>query len=126
MSTSPNFGDACSRGVAAGEHVGRQRLDVGLDLDVGAKFVAHRLFEAARDIVRGGERQRSSTSRSSDTDKPSGNRLHGDVVDGEAAIARDHHDALAHRFVIERARLGGDRDFGLRHRGADGARRVAP
>ncbi len=43
-------------------------------------------------------------------------------MNGEAAVARDHHDALAHGFVVERARLGGDRHFGLRQFGADGAR----
>ena len=63
-----------------------------------------------------------STSRSADTDKLARYRLDGDVVDGEAAVARDHHHAIAHGFVIERAWLGRDRDFGVRQFGADGAR----
>ena len=49
-------------------------------------------------------------------------RLNGDVMDGKAEIARDHHDALAHGLVVERARLRGDGDLGVRHVGAYFAR----
>ena len=54
-----HFADARRRGVAAGQHVGRQRLDMGFDLDVRAELVAHRLFEPGRGVVRGGERLRA-------------------------------------------------------------------
>jgi len=43
-------------------------------------------------------------------------------MNGEAAVARDHHHALAHRLVVERARLRRDGDLGGRHVGAHGCR----
>ena len=42
------------------------------------------------------------------------------MMHGERAVARDHHDALEHGLVVERARLGGDGRFGVRNRVADG------
>ena len=41
----------------ARQYVGRQRLDMGLDFDAGAEFVAHGVFEPARDVMRGRQRQ---------------------------------------------------------------------
>ena len=113
-------------GVAPGQHVGRQRLDMGLDFDVRAELVAHRLFEPARDVMRGGERLRALDFEIGRDRQLPGDRLHRDVVDGEPEVARDHHDAFAHGFVVERARLGRDRDFGRRQFGADGGGQLAP
>ena len=92
---------------------------MGFDLDVRTELVAQRLFEAACHVVRGGKRQRALDFEIDRYRQPAGNRLHGDVMNGKAAIARDHHDAFAHRFVVERARLGGDGDFGPRQLRAD-------
>ena len=44
--------------------------------------------------------------------------MHRDVVHGERAIARDHHDAFQHGFVAQRTRLGDDVDFRLGQFGA--------
>ncbi len=41
------------------------------------------------------------------------------MVDRAALVARDHHDALLHAFVVERARGGVDADLGPRHFLAD-------
>ena len=60
-----------------------------------------------------------STSRSSETESLPADVVHGDVVHGEPPVARDHHDALLHGLVVERARGGGDADLGARHLGAD-------
>ena len=50
--------------------------------------------------------------------------VHRHVMHGERAVARDHHDAVEHRFVVERDRIGGDDRLGARHlladRGGDG------
>ena len=63
-----------------------------------------RFFEAGGDLVRGGERQAPSTSRSSETaNRPLADRMHGDVMHGERAVARDHHHAVEHGLVVERA-----------------------
>ena len=47
-----------------------------------------------------------STSRSSETESRPPDVVHGDVMHGERAVARDHHHALQHGLVVERARLG--------------------
>ena len=99
---------------------------MGLDLDIGPEFVAHRLFEPACGVVRGGERLRAVDFEIGGDRQPAGNGLHGDMMDGEPAVARDHHDPLAHRLVVERARLGGDGDFGRRHVRRGWRRSAAP
>ena len=53
------LGDARGGGVAAGQERCRQRLDMGFDLDVRSQLLADRLFEPARGLVRGGQRQRA-------------------------------------------------------------------
>ena len=58
---------AVGRGIGAGDILRLQRLDMGLDLDVGAEFLLDRRFKPARDLMRGPERP--STSRSSETDR---------------------------------------------------------
>ena len=42
--------------------------------------------------------------------------VHGDMVDGKAGIARDHHDALAHALIVERDRHRGEGDVGIAER----------
>ena len=117
-----HFGDARGRGVAAGQNVGGQRLDMGFDFDVGAELLAHRFFEPARHFVRGIERHGAFDFEIHRYRQPALDRLHGDVMNGQATIARDHHHPFAHRLVVERARLGGDSDLGTGQFGADGAR----
>src|SRR6267142_910662 len=51
--------EARRRRVAAGEAIDLQRLDVALDLDLGAELLAHRGFEPGGDLVRGAERERA-------------------------------------------------------------------
>ena len=45
--------------------------------------------------------------------------MNRDVMNRERAIARNHHHALEHGFVIERARFDRDLDLRFRHLGAD-------
>ena len=45
-----------------------------------------------------------STSRSSETESLAADVVHGDVMHRERLVARDHHDALLHGLVVERAR----------------------
>ena len=71
--------------------------------------------------MRGGERQRAFDFEIGRDRQLIGDRLHGDVMHGKTAVARDQHDALAHGFVVERARLGRDGDFGFGEFAADGA-----
>ena len=99
---------------------------MGFNLDIGPELVAHRFFKLGRGVVGGAERQRAVDFKVRGDGQASGNRLHGDVMDGEAAIARDHHHAFAHRLVVERARLGGDGEFGGRQFGADRGASAAP
>ena len=54
-----NFQNACRIGIAAGQKVGRQRLDVGFDLDVGSELAPDRLFKPAGHIMGNGKRLRA-------------------------------------------------------------------
>ena len=54
-----NFGNPCRLGIAAGQQVSRQWLDMGFDFDLWSEFVPNRFFEPARDVMRGGKRQRA-------------------------------------------------------------------
>ena len=49
--------------------------------------------------------------------------VHGDMVDGEAGIAGDHHDALAHALIVARDRHRGEGQVGVAERLADGVLR---
>ena len=41
------------------------------------------------------------------------------MMDGEAGIARDHHDALAHALIVARDRHRGEGEVGVAERLAD-------
>ena len=62
-----HFGDARARSVEAGQNVGGQRLDMGLDLDVGAELLAHRFFEPLATSWAASSAMAPSTSRSTET-----------------------------------------------------------
>ena len=51
--------------------------------------------------------------------------VHRDVVDGEAGIARDHHDALAHALIVARDRHCGEGEVGVAECLADRVLRLA-
>src|SRR5436190_2100833 len=107
-------GDALGRRLAAAPVIGLQRLDMGLDLDIGPEFVADRLLEPARHIVRCGERQRAVDLEVERDREPSFDRVHRHMVHGECAVAGDHHDALEPGPVVERARRRGEWPLGGR------------
>ncbi len=86
---------------------------MGLYLDIGSQFLARRIFQAGRDIVGCGEMHAAVDFKIDRYREPPLDGLHRDVMDGEPAVARDHHDALAHGLVVQRARLGGDGNFRL-------------
>ena len=110
--------DALGRRLAP-RGVGLQRLDVGLDLDVGAEFLAQRRFQPVGDVVRAAERQLAVDLEIERHRQLAADVVHGDVMHGERLVARDHHDALDHELVVERARRGGDADLGAGQGGAD-------
>src|SRR5664280_2245165 len=51
--------------------------------------------------------------------------VHGDVVDGETGVARDHHDAFAHALIVARDRHGGECQVGIIERVFDRGLRLA-
>jgi len=87
---------------------------VGFDLDVRAELVAHRLFQRVRDLVRARERQAAVHFQVERDRQPPADRVHGDVMDRERAVACDHHHAFEHGLIVERARLDVDGRLGLR------------
>ena len=78
-----------------------------------AEFGAQRGLEPVGDFVRLAERQAAVDFEIERHRQPPADRMHGDVMHCERAVARDHHDAFEHGLVVERARLGDDVDFGL-------------
>ena len=50
--------------------------------------------------------------------------VHGDMVDGDARVARDHHDALAHALIVARDRHRGEGQVGIAERFRDGLLRL--
>ena len=93
---------------------------MGLDLDFGAELVAQRRFQAVGDFVRARERQAAVDFEIERDRQLPADGVHGDVMHGERAVARDHHHALQHRLVVERARHDVDGGLGVRHRVAHG------
>ena len=79
---------------------------MGLDLDVGAELVAERRFQLVGDVVGRAERELAVDLEIERDRTPAPDVVHGDVVHGERLVARDHHDALLHGLVVERARGG--------------------
>ena len=71
-------------------------------------------FEPVGDLVRARERRARRRPRGRARPTAARRSLHRDVMDGERAVARDHHDALEHGLVVERARLGVDGHLGRR------------
>jgi hypothetical protein len=109
-----HFPHSLGRRIAAALVAGLQRLDVGFDLDFGPQLVAHRLLEAVGDLVRAAERQAPVHFEVERDRQSTADRVHGDMMDGEPAVARDHHDPLEHGLVVESARFGVDGGLGLR------------
>ena len=62
-----------------------------------------------------------STSRSSETASLSLEFVDRHMMDGERAVARNHHHAIEHALVVERDRIGGDGRLRARHLSADRA-----
>src|SRR5262249_39676283 len=104
--------DACGWGFAAGLVEWLQRLDMGFDLDAWAQLLADGLFESGCHIMgpaggKGAVQLEIERNRESSAD-----RMYGDVMNSERAVARNHHDALEHRLVVQRPRVGGDGHLG--------------
>ena len=76
-------------------------------------------FKPVGNVVRGGERERAVDLQIERDRQFFADRMHGDMMHGEAAIARDHHHAVEDGLVVERARLGDHADLRLRQFRAD-------
>ena len=107
ISVSASRTSAMRSGAASRPAIARlQRLDMGLDLDVGPELLAQRRLQPVGDLVRAAEREPAVDLEIERDRQPAADRMHGDMMHRERAVARDHHDALEHGLVVERARLG--------------------
>ncbi len=104
--------DALGWRVATGLIEWLQRLDMRFDLDTWAQLLADGLFESSRDVVRLADGDGAVDLEIERNRKSSADRVHDDVVSRERAVARNHHDALERRLVVERARVRGYGHFG--------------
>ena len=90
------------------------RLDVGLDLDVLADFLGDRVFELGGEPMGVAERHRAIDFEIERDGLAPVDVLDGDVVHRQASARGDHQHPLEDRLVVERERIGGDGQFGLR------------
>src|SRR5262249_18452117 len=104
-------GNLLGRSIAAGEVTRLQRLDVGLDLDPRSQLLSHRSFEPVRDRMGTAKCKIAIDLKVERYREPVTERMHGNVVDSNGAIARDHHHPLQYGLVVERAWRGMDRGF---------------
>src|ERR1700738_844609 len=65
------------------------------------------------DVGGGGQRHVAVDLEVDAHGEPAAEIVHGDVVDGEAGIARDHHDALANALIVARHRHRGEGKVGI-------------
>ena len=93
---------------------------MGVDLDVLAEFHADAALQIVGDVVCRCERHLAVDLEVEADDQLAAEIVHGDVMDREAGIARDHHDAVAHRLIVARHRHRGEGEVGVAERVADG------
>ena len=94
---------------------------MGIDFDVLAEFVADIALELMGDVVGRGQRHLAIDFEVDADGELAAKVVHGDMVDGEAGIAGDHHDALAHAFIVARDRHGGEGQVGIAERAVTAA-----
>ena len=63
------------------------------------------LFQPVRHLVRLAQRQPAVDFQIERDRQPVFEFVHRDVMHGERAVARDHHHAVEHGFVVERDRM---------------------
>ena len=120
MSTRAPVSGARRRG-GAGAPAGRfQRLDVALDFEAPAEFVADRMFERGDHFVRLAERQAPVHFGIEADGLALPERLHGDVMDRHLAAVGDEQHAVDHRFVVEGDGLRRDHEARVRVISRDG------
>ena len=100
-----------------------QRLDMGVDLDRAVELRRDRLFEPARHLMREAERHMAVDLEIERHSDALADALDRDMMHEQPPPRRDHQHALQHRLVVERQRIGGDRQLHARpapgeHRGA--------
>ena len=81
----------------------------------GPSSAGNRVFQAVRHVVRGAQRKLAVDLEVERHSQPVLQVVHRDMMHGERAIARDHHDAIEHCLVVERDRIGGDHRLGAWH-----------
>ena len=80
-----------------------QRLDMGFDLDGGAELGGDRAFQPVGYVMRLAEREPAVDLQVERDRQAILQVVHGHMMDGERAVARDHHNAIEHGLVVERA-----------------------
>ncbi len=115
----PDCLDAVGRGVGAERQFGFQRFDMGVDLNVLAELVADVPLQLMGDGVGVVERHLAVDLEVEADGEFLAEVVHGDMVDGEAGIAGDHHDAFAHTLIVARHRYRGERQVGIAERLCD-------
>ena len=73
-------------------------------------------LQSVRDVVRRAERHGAVDLEVDADGQPAAEIVHGDMVHGEAGTARDHHDLVAHAFIVARHRHGGESEVGIAER----------
>ncbi len=96
-----------------------------VDLDVRAELLLDVALQRVGDVVGGVELHLAVDLEVDADDQLGAEIVHRDVVDGEAGIARDHHDAVAHGLVVARDGDGGEGEVGVAERLVDRRLRVA-
>ena len=117
--------DALGRGIGAERQFRFQRLDMGVDLDVLAEFLADVPLQLLGDVVGGVQRHLAVDFEVDADGELAAEIVHGDMVDGEAGIAGDHHDALANALVVARDRHRGEGQVGVVERACDRGLRLS-
>src|SRR6202047_1365959 len=100
----PDGFDAVGRRIDTGRQFRLQRLDMGVDFDVLAEFVADVPLELLGDVVGGGEVHVPVDFEVDADGQLAAEIVYGDMVDGEPGIAGDHHDTFAHTLIVARDR----------------------
>ena len=100
-------------GIGAERQFRFQRLDMDVDLDVGAELLLDAALQRVGDVVGGVELHLAVDLEVDADDQLAAEVVHRDVVDGEAGIVRDHHDALAHGLVVARHGHCGEGEVGI-------------
>src|ERR1700704_7196617 len=110
---APDGLDTIGRGIGTQRQFRLQGLDVGVDLDILAEFLADAALQLMGNFVRGRQRHLAVDFEVDAHGELAAEVMHGNMVDGETGIAGDHHDAFAYALIVARDRHGGECQVGI-------------